>query len=77
MHIKKTFQIVIDNEASCNTWQKAIYMAKYILDKLTHLHVKIQIINSTRKNIGMYSIKFCAAGLLHKKKKKEIRLYTS
>ena len=52
-------------------------MAKYILDKLTHLHVKIQIINSTRKNIGMYSIKFCAAGLLHKKKKKEIRLYTS
>lgn len=44
-------------------------MPKYILDKLTYLRVKIQIINSTRKNIGMYSIK-CAVGLLRKKKEK-------
>lgn len=45
-------------------------MPKYILAKLTYLRVKIQIINSTRKNIGMYSIKCCAAGLLRKKKER-------
>lgn len=45
-------------------------MPKYILDKLTYLRVKLQIINSTRKNIGMYSIKCCAAGLLRKKKER-------